>query len=537
MISSMRNAVRIFRVNGTRSYRKLRTQPHLLALYLVPLLVLVPAVVGRVPLSGYEVIWDSPGAYEYGTRFSTGERERILELGRGLSGLLFAVVTYFVVLPEVSRNGLLGDEIEELLLVVTPRTIVVAALLQYALFGARLIGVLVIAGAVAFGIGSGSAALVISILLAAALVFVTAVAVAYPIAMAVKLSFVAVEPLQAHRNLVGGALSIGMFALFLWIRDAMELLGALPVGWYADLAFVTSESAASSRAVAVALGTPLVVALSIVVSENVCERLWFADRPEGRSTDSTSGIFGTDTVFERFESRPDVAAARVTWVRIRRNPRVLLFVGLLLVVSVSVVMGVWNRFPNALPLLVAIYGGATVGVGASLNPLGNEGRMLAVSLTTPRGGTYLLRGYALSAAIPGCISVALVTAASTTVSSLPFGTELAFVILGATFGACIPIVSLAFGVTFPNSGGTPLGRNDTMYPPPLIVALYFSIFVVLVGMPAIVGFSVYGPSALFAEPVNVALGGTIATIVFLVGASWLSLRYSMLKIQTYELDR
>lgn len=538
MWDQVATSVLIAKTRSVRQYRKLRAKPMLAAFQVLPLLIIVPAVVGRLPFPGYEAFWSEPGAYVYGTRFASGHETTVLELGRGAAGVLFLLVIYLVLLPKAMGNGAMNGETDDHLVAVPATTLTTAELLTYLAFSWRTAGLILLAAAVAFGAGSGAVLTTVMIVFAGGALFVTAVAVAYPIALTLQLAFVRVAVLREHKLIVGGPLVVGMFAVFVSLRESVELLRAVPIGWYADLALISTPAASPVRATVALIAMPVAFIASASISPRIGERLWLADEPSQLPSDPTERSQSpVDGLLRRVLSRPVAAVVRVTWRRLRREPRALLFGGLLIVLTASAGGSVATRFPDGIPLIVAIYGAATVGVGVTLNPLGSEGRALRGTLTSPHGGRHVLTGYALSAAIPGCILVGLATAVAGSMTELELLTRAGLVVFGALLGAIAPVLALGIGVALPQFDGIDPTSTAGMQTPRLEAVFVFSAAIIVLGLPAIVG--LHGApsiaSVVDVPPRVVAIAGPVTSLILLSGAGWLSYRYALTTIRERDL--
>lgn len=534
----MRRSLLIARVRSLRSVREMQSRPLLAALNLLPLLLIAPAVVGRLPISGYESVWAEPGAYVYGVRFDNGEHVAILDVARTSAVVLFTLVAYLVTLPELSSGGMLGDETEDLLVVVDPRTIVLAEQLTYVGFTARLAGIIVLSAAIAFGFGAGSPLATALIVLAAATVFLTAIAVTYPIVLAVKLAFAVVDPIRNNKLLVGGPLVVVLFGLYLAVDDIAAAAASVPLSWYGDLAFVALTPTASAvRALSALLAALILVVLSVPTATLVADRLWHVDVEP--SSDESSAVWASSRVGRlacRYTSRPVGTVAVVTWRRLRRNPKILLYGGLLVALTASVGIATAERYPNAVPIMVAIYSAASVSVGVTLNPLGNEGTMLPLTLTAPGGGRSMVGGYALSGAVPGAVLVAVATLLSGVYSPLNTSELVGITALGAILGATAPLISLGIGVALPQFDGISAARSSQMYPPRLKAVVSELFVVVGIGLPSVVGLhgseGLVQTTAIPARVITAAGVGTTLVACIIVG--WLSLCYAISAIERYE---
>jgi len=476
-------AVHITAVTSRRRVRRLADNPTLALLFLVPFAVLIPGVVGRVP--GYEFLWSDPGAYAYGALLADGDDETVVRATRGVAGVTFVMAMSLVVLPELDGNGHLGKRIDGLLLATTPRTIALAAICNHLLFVGRLAGPVGFAAIVAFVAGGVAPFVLISSSLALGLILMTAVAFAYPAVLAAKLGLRRVGPLYRNRRLVGTGLVLVLFASLLRLRTAFDLLADTPAGWYADVALLPATPAASgSRAGAVAAVALPLVFLSAAAAERLGGALWRCDPPSDRRSASSArrDLFSHGLV----PARPVLAVVCTTWRRAHRNPGVLVFAGLLAVVTSAVTLGVAEEAPVAVPVILATYVAATVGAGPSLNPLGNEGRVLPALLTTPNGPRTLVAGYVTAGSLPGLLLASTAAVGGGAWAGRGGPVLFGLGIVGAVLGTGAPAIAVGLGVAFPKTKGATLTRAAGTYPPRLVVVGLFAVGVVSLGVPGLV---------------------------------------------------
>lgn len=534
----LHKSVRIAEVETRRQFRQMKEQPAVALLNVLALVVIVPGVVGEVPLPGVGTVGAAPGAYAFGAQLAAGEEAAVLEIGRTASVALFVMGIYLVGMAEIGNEGP-QMAIDGLLATVPPRTIAVGRMLVYALFVARLAGVIVLAGAIAFGVGAGSALATGTFLLGGLGALLTAVAITYPVALAGKLAFRRIETLRENKLLFGGPLVVGLFALLLGLRDPASLIQQLPLAWYADLGLLGSVSGTSPlRAVLVTAALPVALIGSALASSRIGEAVWLSDDLQ---SDTEVSLDREPSNLERFLERtvspPVAAVTRVTWWRLRREPQVFLFGGLLVVLTASAGITAAERFPNALPYIIAIYGAATVGAGATLNPLGNEGAMLPGTLTVPNGGRHVVAGYAVSASLPGAVLVGAATLAAGAWIGLTTPKLLAVGVLGVALGAAGPVISLGLGVAFPNFDGIDVLDSTNMQAPHLRAVFLYLIGLVALGIPAAAGLSPGAAGELLplSDAVITAVG-VGATVAAAFGVARLSFGYAVNVVGAYELD-
>lgn len=523
----------LVRLRMRRQYRQQKLQPTLIVIQAGLILLIAPAIIGHPPVP--EPLWSAAGAYLYGTQLSAGDGGQTLEGARGIAGLVFLVTVYFVTVRIVSNGHHLEEESEAILSAASPRTVAVSDMLTLAASSVRVLGPLILIGAVSFGLGAGTVSPTITAIVASAVLVLTVVALVYPTVLAVYLLMDVVVGRTYNRSFVTVPAVLLMMMVFLEFRRSISLLATLPLSWYADLALLGHIEAASTANAALALFfVPLAVGASVLVVGRLGEELWL--REQARRNDPkrpTRNRFRGGRRLERIIPRPVFAAALMNWLRISRHPRVFLYGGLLLVLTGSAGITAMREFPESAPLLVAVYGATTVGAGATLNPLGNEGRALKGVLTTHRGGKMLLTGYALAVAVPGGVIVGLAAFGVAMMTDLSAGTRAVFGLLGLVLGFLSPFVSLGIGMALPKFDGTEPTGSTTGEIPRLEAVLIFLLAMVVLAVPA--AFSLYDADV-SGELSSVLLAGPIATVLLGVTVGWFSFRYAVAAIAGLELS-
>ena len=514
-------------------YRQLRSQPTLIGIQVGLILLLTPAIIGHPPV--YETLWSEPGAYFYGTQVSMANDGDVLEMARGTSGVVFLTVAYFVTFKMIASGQHLEGEAEAILSAAHPRTVAVADMLTLIAYSVRILGPPILIGAVSFGTGAGTLRPTITVIAACALLVVTAVPLVYTSILAFRLIANTVLQTDLKRSFVLIPFVILMFVIFLRFRESVSLLATLPISWYADIALLGYiEGASASNAILALCFVPGIVGSSILLGGRIGEHLWLTAGVQQPTPNrpSRNRLRGARQL-ERILPRPVVAAVVTNWMRIGRHPRVFLYGGLLLVLTGSAGITAMQEFPDSAPLIVAIYGAAAVGVGVTLNPLGNEGRTLKATLTTRRGGKILLTGYVLSIAIPGGLLVCLATLGTALLTELSVLTRAVLAALGLALGFLSPFISIGIGTALPKFDGPDPTGSTTGEIPRLEAVLVFLLSMIGIGLPA--AFGLYDANA-SGEPSYMLLAGPIATVLLGSAIGWLSFRYSIAAIERLELS-
>lgn len=520
-----------------RQVRKAREHPWIAFFQAFALVFGVGVAVGRLPVAGYGDLWPAPGGYVFGERLAA-DPAAVVGVLRGFAGVAFVLLVFLTVLKETT-DGAMDSHVDAVLLAAGSRSVAVGNVVwNLALTGVQF-GALIVAGALAFGAGAGSPTAAVALALAGAALLATAVPLGFLLSLCVNLVFRRVAFVRDHRLLFGAPLAVGYFALFLRARESMAFLGSLPLGWYADLGLVAETPAADPLYAAAALAAaPVALVGCSAAAVPLGERLWYGDDPEGADRDGTTSRDRPATAtLERVLSRPTAAVVRTVWLRVRREPRTLLFAGLPVALTGTVGVELVGRRPAALPMVIGVYGGATVGMGATLNPLGSAGAGLPAALSTPHGGRSLVRGYVLSAAIPGVPAVAglALLGALATGLAVPAAAVLAGV--AGLLAAAAAVVSMAVGVALPNLEGLrPTGSG--IRPPRLWATTVFLATMGLVGAPALVGVGWAVPIARAAgtAPGAVLAGGVGTTVVAAGVAAAVAYRRAIAGIARYEVE-
>ncbi len=525
-----RRALSVAWTNFRRQVRVTRANPYVAFAYLFSLCFGVLVAVGQAPLPGFAG-WPYPGGYALGRAFAAGD-PTVLSRVRGFAGILFTLLVLVTVIKEAT-DGQMATNVEALVLSAGPRAVAFGAVCWSVLQTATQFGPLVLAGALAFGVGAGDPAAAVGLALAGGLLVVAAVPLGYVFAAAVKLAFQRVAVVREHRLVVGAPLAVAYFGLFARARASMALLSASPAGWFGDLGLVAAGGAAALPAAgAVALAGVGSVG-GTAVSVSLATRLWLGDEvraPESGDDTAASAVSGP--LLGRLVGRPAAAVTRSVWTRVVREPRSLLFVAMSAGLAGAVGVELAAQTPTALPVVVAVYGGTTAGMGATLNPLGAAGVGLPAALTTPTGGRGLVRGYALSTMLPGVPVVAFLSAFAAVLLGLPPVLVVALAVTGGLLVGTATALSLVVGLALPNVEG--LGPEGSgLRPPRLVATTALVLAMATLGGPAFVGLGV-GPGG--GPTLPSALGGVATTAVVGVLAGAVAYRRAVRRVGTYRLD-
>jgi hypothetical protein len=390
----------------------------------------------------------------------------------------------------------------------------------------------------------GPSVSLVSLPLAAVLFAATAVVggsvVGYAVAWLVATSrFVA-----RHKTVLGSAvalLAMGGYALTLLPQTGFggqAALAWLPVGWFADLAALgTPITGARSRVVGALLGSVVILVGGGIVVERVTAALWFTDpvsvdddavgEPEARSTDSDEQPSPRRDALAaaiRPLSVPGAVAAPTRHVaewallRTRRDPRRLMFLLMPVVLfgSSFISTGVQSGSLRTLAApLCAVALPWMAGVLVAMNPFGDEGAVLPITLTTVSGTQYV-RGLILPCLIFGLPVVVVVTAGAALFSPDGLVPSLVLVFLSVYLTVVAAAIAPAIGMRFPRFSAISIGQSRAVLPPRITAVVLHLGLTVLPG--SILVLVVVAPE--LARALIAGLFGSLpATLLGLVGGS------------------
>lgn len=391
-------------------------------------------------------------------------------------------------------NARMRIEAESLMLTtVSARTVAGGLVVSEALRVLAYLGlpVLVLAGVGVFLFDSPASVVLIPMaaVLFTATVVITGTVCGYGVAWLVATSrFVA-----RHKMVLGSVASLlgtGLFFLFFfpqisWVSQAS--LAWLPVGWFADLAVVGTGLVGSPlRSVGVLFGSVGIILAGGAVIEREAVALWFTEPVSAESSESiqetptTAGAGSTriprrdalatavkPLVVPRIVSTPVRRVAEWALLRTRRDPNRLMFlmIPVFAIGSPLVSTGVQSGSLGALAVpLGAVALPWLAGSLFALNPLGDEGAVLPVTLTAVSGKQYV-RGLMMPGLVLGLPIVLLVTGLVGIASPYSVTEQLGLVGLSLYLTVVSVTVTPAVGMALPRFSAISVGQSRDVLPP------------------------------------------------------------------------
>ncbi|RJT03217.1 hypothetical protein D3261_11915 [Halococcus sp. IIIV-5B] len=509
------------------------------------------------------------GAYSFGTMVGTEGFADALPIARSIVLGVCGYVVFITGVRTVQNQNAL-DAPAGILTATSPAAAAVGLLLaDYAVVAGIAVLPLVVAGLL-FALGAGTPVSVV----VAPVVLLAALALGVVLGFVLGLVIKTVISRSAVIARLKTVLSIALFLAYLAVLwsggldsvfgQAFAVVQRTPLGWITDLAlFGTPDPAIGVVRPAVAAVT-LVVAVPLLtwVVVRLDRGLWYRDsvqpghgggsilggRSSATSNTSESGSAETtalsvptaetdvlatgvsDRLFGERVSRPTLRVAQKSWRRAYRAPMKLQYA----VVPVFFLVDPIRRSVESgtvapvLPAAVAIYGAWATGASFTLNPLGDEGAVLPVTLTTPVSGEQVLSGLMLAGLVVGAPVTAVVATGLGILSPLDVVGSVAVGLLGVVLcvGACA--VGAGVGTAYPKFERTRISRSRKAVVPSLSAFLVYSLALLAVSLPGLVmGVPVvaaWAGDTVGASPSVVTLGGLVVTVVLAAAAGRVATR-------------
>jgi hypothetical protein len=501
-------------------------------------------------------------AFFLGSVLANGSLPVPIDLLRDAAAGVFVFVGGFIAIRVLQRTA--TPPAADLLLTAASHRAVLAGVLL-AEGGATLtvggIGALHIAGALTAGSGSllGGLALAASLLALAAL----GTLAGFATGLAIRNVLARSRVLSRYRTAIG----IGVFLAYLIVvitgsfasafGPVLSVFSATPIGWFADLAFLpiasTDRLAALGTVPAFLLGSGGLWWGCTVLAA----RLWYIDsvghgaheRGEraGRNVEPTGGgnrLAAREAVGRSIGvSRSTAAVARRGWLRAKRAPIRLLYATYPLFLAVSPVTEVvrTGTVPATLPPLVALYGAWASGAAFSLNPIGDEGPVLPVTLTTPVSGTRFVGGCCLAGLAIGLPVTLSLTALAGLASPLPAAGVVLVVVIGIVLPIAAVGIAAGFGALFPRRGVAKVTRGREAIVPSIAAFGCYSVALLVAASPTLLLTATPDARALLASASGLpastlAVGSVLLTAALGLGCGAIGLRYAAREFERYSFE-
>ncbi|MFD1514667.1 hypothetical protein [Halomarina rubra] len=471
----------------------------------------------------------STAAFYIGEGIASGEITGAVDTARLAAAVVPLFVTLMTALRVVQTSGSLTAA-DGMLTTVSHREAVGGVVLtELAVIGSiATLPVLAVSGT--FALGVGDPLTFPFVLTALALLVLLGALLGFAVGLGVRNLIARSEWLARYKTAIGVLLFLLYFVAVSSaetgsaVLPLVDAIGASPLGWFADLAlYRTDANAATLPAVGAVVIAVVAVPAVATLASRLAAALWYSSpvQPEeaAREASQMDAVAGVP--------RPMARIARKSWIRARRGPIRLVYVAypLFLLFPFLQAAFVSGSVPTALPPLLVFYGAWASGAAFSLNPIGDEGPVLPVTLATPVSGRMFVGGLCLAGlviGVPVTLALALVTGV---LSGLG---ELALVTVALT-AVALPVaaagIAVGAGVLFPRMEEVEVMRGVETTAPSLFAFGLYSLVLAVTGIPATVvadptvrGFAVdvlgYSESVTIASglAVTLLLAGVAATV-------------------------
>lgn len=423
---------------------------------------------------------------------------------RGMIALFWLFVVFMIGQRTVSARPRI--EAEPLMLTTMSARTVAGGLLvaeTLRILASLLIPLLVLLSVSVFLLGSVASLIVaptVAVLFTATAV-VTGSACGYAVAW-----IVATSPFVArHKTVLGTVVVlIGMAGYSVFTVAApfgaidQAVFAWLPVGWLIDLAVVGTPFVGSSlHAVGGTLSCVAIAAVGGAIIERETVALWFTEpvsvdptdeadaSSDGASTSARRDALAaavSPLVVPRVLGQPTRRVAEWVLLRTRRDPNRLTFVLIPLITIVGPLVGPGAQLGSlaALVPLSAVGLPWLAGSLFAMNPLGDEGSVLPVTLTAVSGTQYV-RGLLVPGLLLGLPIGVVVTAVLGVVSPYTPAEQVGLVVLCAYLTCVSVTITPAVGMILPRFSAISVGQSQDVLPPRMSAVAVHAVLTVLPG--------------------------------------------------------
>ncbi|MFC7046687.1 hypothetical protein ACFQH6_15880 [Halobacteriaceae archaeon GCM10025711] len=544
------HGVRVTRVEVTRNWRSFVGNRRRILLLLGMLVLFSPSL--------YFLF---RGVYAFGV---SADRAAALAAVRQQVTPLSLLFTAVIALRVVEAGRL---DNEELLLTTTgPRAVVFGIVGTQFLQGLAYFLLPIVAVSAAFAVGAGTPALLVTVPVFVAPLFAAVTLLGYVVGTTVSITLTKVAVLRRLRRVVG----LVFFLVILGLAYALPYVRlpadvpltraamASPLDRYADLFFLGTSFAPAVDATTLGVAAAVVAAVPalFLVAERLGPVLWYADeaggtsvlgrdRPQEEETEPT-----VPPVTATRASRPPGPFARSTaghvawvqWVRGLREPTRFTHLTYLLFVMLPGVTTLLTD-PGAVltfgPPFVVVLGVFLAGASFGLNPLGDEGRVLPVLVTSGTTGRAFVRGRMLAGLVVG-VPVILVAGVVGLAGPLPAWQVAAVAGFGLVLAPVSVAVAVGIGAFAPRFEAVrSYGGVETVTPRTLSILGHTTVVGLLAGVSVLVVFlpSVAGDVGVGSAQVALVQAGALAVVAAVLGGVGVgAYRYAVRRFDAYRVD-
>lgn len=551
-----RRSIRIARIEYQRSLRAIGKNP----IQLLGTGVFVLFFIALPTAGGVYTI------YHFGDQIA--ELPFLLPIVRGGTALGWLGFSIVFATRAVGKTARIDYE-TVMLTTVAPRDVVGGLLLAELVRVLSVVAIPLLALSVTWTVVLGTPVPVVAIPLTLVIFLVSALLTGHLFGILFKTVFARSALLTRHKTVIFALMFLAYMGVVMsnTLGTIMARLGALlqdvPLAWFGDALLLGVSGVDPSLArISGAIGLVMVGVPALLLADvRAATQLWYMDAvklgAKDRSRQTALTVPRMDSVggglLTSVASRPTRSVTANVWRRTRRAPIRLIYVIYPLFVFTGFLQGIVStgEMPASFPVMVALYGTWAIGATA-LNPFGDEGAMLPLTLISTIRGDQFVRGYALAATLVGLPLVVVATAITGVVSPLEPIETLALTVVSAVLGVVGAVVAIGVGTVFPRFGEVRVTRSRHVVVPSKTAFAVYSLVVVLgfgaaavAAVPAgaamvsmmieLLSTSLLNPIEISAESIRIA--GGVVTICLGVVAPPVAYRYTVRQFETYTLDK
>lgn len=524
----------IVRTEVRRRYRSIRGRPAQLVALVVSLAFLL------LPVAGIGF-----AAYLGGTR---PESEIVRLAARTAPPVVWLLVSLFLGL-RVLTDTASPDNLDGYLTTVDYRELFVGVAAVESLGAFAYLGLPILLAAGGFAVGSGSPLAAVTILATGATAVALGIGTGLAAGFAVKNVAVRSELVARYRVLLWSLLFVVYMGAFVsgeattLFDPALRVLSRPPLSWLGVFALLPVVPDANAVHGVAALAVAIVAAVGLfAVAVRLAGLLWYTD---GVSLDS-EGIGDGETSLDaglvgRVVGRRTAWVARTTLTRARRAPIRLIYVAypvflLAPMVTQAIESG---EVPSTLAPTAALYAAWAGGAAFSLNPLGEQGATLPVTVTTGVSGTAFLRGILLPGVVLGGASGAVLGGGLAALAGAPPLRIGLLAVAGVVLGVFAPALASGIGVVFPKYEAARITRSHEAVVPSLFAFAGYSLLLVTLAAPGLTLQSTLVTELLAevvgVDPLLISTVGVVVTTGLVAVVGYLSYRLAVSRFERFTM--
>ncbi|KZN24838.1 hypothetical protein A4G99_10980 [Haladaptatus sp. R4] len=396
------------------------------------------------------------------------------------------------------------DRIDLLLTTVPPRVVVGGLLIaEFVRVGTSILVPLFLM-AVGFSYGSGDIVTLFTMVSGGLLAIVSALFVGYAAGICGAIFVTRSEIVARHRT----GISVLLLAIMVPTALALQLFGHagarsldgltpvvryVPIGWYADIVFSGTPLAVSTgHVVGGVVGTFVLVPLLTFSIEQLATIHWYGERIQPPSEtkrddervdpdfDALSAALGAVALlFPAGISYPTERVSKKTLLRALRRPSKLSHLALPIGITAVMVATIPHEtLRNELPVITALMGSWTAGAAFTLNPLGDEGPMLPLTLSSSLTGEQFVSGLLLPGVLIGVPVETLLTLIACVSDGWRLLPTIEMGVVGVLLGLTAVVFAAWIGISAPRFDGVTVSQRRGLGTPSTTALVAYSGFVI-----------------------------------------------------------